>query len=172
MKNCLILMGRYGGQLLRLDDSTAAIAIADGWAWDVAGKSQPYESVPFLVAGPRLPSLRAFEVHIGVGGLGTDVIQPSPILSITAANPAVVTVDAAQSPKFTSATRVEIEGTGNDRLDGKVFNCTVGGSPVGSVITLTGFNNIPGPAVSNQGTITATTTTTMVPADAEQEEVQ
>jgi len=147
MKKCMILMGRYGGQVLTLDDLVAEGAVLDGWAIDLTNKPYPYE-VATIYGGNRPESLRLFEYAIATGSGGTDEIQASPILSISKGPEAVVTVAALEAPKFESADAVHIEGTGNAKFD----NITFGHIRVeGPNIIIIGYTNAT--EVDNRGTV-------------------
>jgi hypothetical protein len=148
MKKCMILMGRYGGQILSLDDGIAGGAIADGWAVDLAGKSYPF-STAVVPSADRPLSLRLFENQVMKGCLSTQPMSSSPILSITKAKPCVVTVAAGEAPKYISAKSIYINGTGNAALDNITFtNITVSGAQV----TLVNYNN-PNTVADNKGSL-------------------
>lgn len=147
MKKCMILMGRYGGQVLTLDDGIAAGGIADGWAIDLAGQPYPFP-VTILPSADRPLSLRLFENKVMLGGISTQPLSSSPIISATKAKPCVITVAAGEAPKYVSAPGVYINGTGNSALDNITFgHITVSGTQ----ITLIGYNNPT--AVANKGTV-------------------
>jgi len=147
MKKCMILMGRYGGQVLTLDDLVAQGAIADGWATLLDNKTYPYD-VNILLGGDRPDSLRVFEYQISTGRTGTEELRASPIIKISKGNEAVVTVAEAEAPKFESADSVYFEGTGNAKFD----NLTFGDIRVeGPNIVIVGYTN--SSEVNNRGTV-------------------
>jgi hypothetical protein len=150
MKQCMILMGRYSGQVLSLDDTVASGAVTDGWAVDLTDRFYPYE-VTILPGGNRPQSLRTFEYQISTGRVGTEGMHPSPILHINKGAESVITVAQSEASKFASADSIYIEGTGNAKFDGIVFGGIVVDGPN---ITLINYTNPT--EVNNQGTVIRT----------------
>lgn len=111
MTLALITKGfRYGGRILDLDATTLATAIADGWATDLTGDPYPFvtDGVDRYAAEPE--SLKIwYETSDGTYVPPTPP-APVPIVSISKADPAVVTVAAGDIGKFTSGDTVTIAG--------------------------------------------------------------
>ena len=72
------------------------------------------------------------------------------IVSVSASNPAVVTISPADAPAFAGSSSVTIAGTGNPKLDKQHLGVVVANYS----IELTGVNNSVGPATGAVGTVT------------------
>lgn len=153
MTRALITKGfRYGGQVIDLDATTLATAIIDGWATDLTGDPYPYDLLGVDRYAAEPASMKAW-----IEDVDNPEIPPSPvaIVSISKANPAVVTVAAGDIGKFTSGDTVTIAG-----VTGTGWTVCNGAHAIGTItgntFPLTGIDTTAatGTAPTANGTVT------------------
>jgi hypothetical protein len=118
----LCLIGPYAGQLIKLDDATAATALADGWARDIT--HMPYETTDIKLSVPmwKWPQslrdwLKLSWFNIDAGGIPPVESFSCPVESVSNSVDPIVRVSAADFPNFLVGTMVQFTGTGNAVLD-------------------------------------------------------
>jgi hypothetical protein len=151
-KRVLITKGfQYGGKVLDVADADATTATADSWATDLTGDYYPYDMTGVDRYAPEPPSMKTFIAKAN----GSYVAPgPVPIVSISKAAVAVVTVGAGDIGKFSNGMVVTIAGVTGAGWTGCNGSKTVAGK-TGNTFTIgTDTSAATGTAPTATGTVT------------------
>lgn len=131
-------------------DADAAAAVADGWGRDITSSSQPFDSSGILPKAAWPASLRSWLTR--TWGVALPGAVTAACLSISKANPTVITLSAADAAKFVNGDKVTFASTGITALD-NAGTLTVAGRTGNTFTVAVDLSTIPA-TVTNTGTVT------------------
>lgn len=148
MTRVIMLRGPFLGQALDIAPASAAAGKTDGWAIPFTD-GYPVPSSPY---GVKIKPPASYDAWVDAGMPVTDPVTGA-IVSLTKANPAVLTLSASDFAKFANGDRVKLSGTGVPAIHGPQYTLA-GANATSKTFNLTGLDLSEQPANITQGTVT------------------